>query len=626
MTQQTPLVRALGIATIALFLILLIGWTQQSFAADVGTLPLSEDVLSAEKSQAQTVALASRELRRGGVSGRSEVFQVAALPQFRPHQQELCADITCYQVDIYDYATGASTTVIVDVTNSRVLDIFQLANSHPMYSEAVAERAKALMMNNAELIAGLGRPIDAAEIMLMDGQHAQVAGCDGSNLCLTNVFVVDSGNIWVTVNMQDNAVADVWWTARAFDGAEAGKATAHNNVDNRGSYCNDTYTHSAGGWDVDYELSNTDGLHAYNISYQGADVADSIKLVEWHVDYKVQNPIALPAGFVDYTSCGMGAGSGFPIVAYAAPEILPIVELSQTVGFEIVQDYRMSNWGNTCRYRYEQHYQFYNDGRWRVVGGAFGRGCGNAQLEEAVYRPVMRIDLTPSETGEYFDYWNPDTTIWTSSATEKWFGQGQDGNVDKGFPTNSEGHAFRIHDGSRGYYIEPGVGQFGDAGTGDDAWLYLTRFQASEGAADITTLGACCNQTHQQGPHNFINGETVAGENTVIWYVPEQYTITSYGAALPPEQRPGDVAYCWNDTTGGMDDTYPCFAGPMFVPLTIAPTAVSLQEEISAETIPTAILLIFTVGTLGALSIWQIRRIRNVSYEDATLKKHKFNE
>ncbi|HFC12695.1 MAG TPA: hypothetical protein ENJ56_07615, partial [Anaerolineae bacterium] len=452
---------------LAAALILLGSQTIQSSAAGNTTVPLAEKAISAEQSQAQTVALTSRALSRSNLSARTEVFQIAPLPNFRPNQRDLCATATCYQVDIYDYETGRATTVIVDITNSQILDIFQLENSHPMYSEAVALRAKALMINNAEVVEAVGRPIQSKEIMLMDGYHADVEGCDGRNLCLTNVFVVDSGNVWVTVNMQKNEVAGIWWTSRALDGAEAGRLKETESADTRGGFCNDTYSHTAGGWDVNYRISNTDGLYAYNISYQGETVVDSIKLVEWHADYTVQNTSGGgPTGFVDYTTCGVGSGSGFPIVAYVAPEIRPITEMGQQIGFEIVQDYRMSSWGNTCNYRYEQHYQFYNDGRWRVVGGSYGRGCGNAQLEEAVYRPVLRIDLTPAVTGEHFDYWDSTANNWTESTFEDWFGEGRPGHNGDRFPANSDGYAFRIRGGVKDYYIEPGIGQFKDGGTG----------------------------------------------------------------------------------------------------------------------------------------------------------------
>lgn len=587
-----------------------------SFADSQAIVSIAADQLSDEAARAQTLALESRQLRRVSMSERSEVFHVLTLSRFRPNQRELCADVACYQVDIYDYTNRSTTTLIVDTTNERVLDSWQVANSHPVYSNAAGERAKELLLTSDKLAAALGRSVHRNEIALMQGEHANVDACDGLDMCLTAVFVVDSGMVWATVNMQRDEVAAIWWTERPLDGADAAKRAWEDapqvapTVD-----CGDTFSHSESGWEVNYEVTNSDGLYAYDIRFNDEVVVESVKLVEWHVDYTVQNNNASPSGFVDFVTCNPFAPSG-KILAFEDPYVQPITATDGTTGFEIVQDFRQTFWGFTCRYRYDQRYQFFSDGRFRTVAGGYGRGCGNQQLSEALYRAVMRIDFPAGANGEQFEYWNGDG--WTEQTTEAWFGDNKQTPWD-GHNADHNGYAFRVHSGSRGYYIEPGVGQFGDGGTGDRAWVYVSKYAASEGAADLGAFGStfayCCNDSYEQGPELFLNNETISGEDNVIWYATDQATVTEYGANPPPPEEPrADAPYCWTsrDSSNNPTTEYPCFAGPMFVPIGREPTAVNLLGGNSAE-LDRSFLFFGTMLVLMIISGWQWLRLQRLA-------------
>src|SRR5690606_26213525 len=65
----------------------------------------------------------------------------------------------------------------------------------------------------------------------------------------------------------------------------------------------------------------------------------------------------------------------------------------------------------------------------------------------------------------------------------------------------------------------------------------------------------CCNDDHIQGPHLFVNGENIADENIVIWYISQMETVVA-----PPDY------YCWTVSGEPNPETYPCFGGPMFHP------------------------------------------------------------
>ena len=119
----------------------------------------------------------------------------------------------------------------------------------------------------------------------------------------------------------------------------------------------------------------------------------------------------------------------------------------------------------------------------------------------------------------------------------------------------------------QGYALAPGRGQFGDGGRGDRPFVYVTRRHTEPGAndegdADLITIGPCCNSDYRQGPEKFIEPapEALADSELALWYVAE----------LKNDDTPGKQ-YCWAESVpeNGIYVTkvYPCFSGPLFVPL-----------------------------------------------------------
>jgi hypothetical protein len=228
-------------------------------------------------------------------------------------------------------------------------------------------------------------------------------------------------------------------------------------------------------------------------------------------------------------------------------------EQSQIIGFEVVQDFRMGSWGNSCNYRYEQRIQFFPDGRFRTVSGAYGKGCG----VNAMYRPVVRVDIAVDGDGnDTFALW--DDGAWVDQATELYRTPYAGSNGPHEF--NGDGYAWRVMDQSGdGYYIQPSQKDtFGDGSRGDDNFIYVTMHKPAEGDTDLGVIGSCCNDTHIQGPHNYVNSEAINNTNIVLWYVPQMLTDASDG---------GDGYYCWTLAGEPNPVTYPCFTGPMFVPV-----------------------------------------------------------
>lgn len=284
------------------------------------------------------------------------------------------------------------------------------------------------------------------------------------------------------------------------------------------------------GWRVLYRV-RANGLEIHDVSYYGTLVLKSAKVTGWHQDYGI-------TGYQDSTGC-TGGGGGFLIFPYGNTQLFDIPG-----GFELVQDFRTHTWPNGCSDRYEQHFQFFNDGRYRVVVGSYGQGCFGKEL---IYRVLIRIDLAAGGTAtkDSLAYW--DGNSWVNQPTERRWNPGTN--------TSPDGYAWWLtdQDGGLSYYIQPGRGQLG--GLGDNEFLYAVQFKTDEGDEDIGVFEAgCCNDNYH-GPEIFVDDETIVDQNIVLWYVPQ----------FQQDSTPPDY-YCWTELGGPVPATHPCLGGPMFVP------------------------------------------------------------
>ena len=543
-----PSFRAQLSAFVAVLAILSSNWLPAAASGPITPLNPAEQALTAPELAAQEAALASSEVQRLINGQRAEVFEV--YPFFGPYAPEFaaCRNGACYQVDIYNFDQNATVTAIVDQGQAKVLAAWQLANSFPLINQRLYHRAIELIRSSADVKATLGFVPEPAQIRLMDQNHMDTP-CDGGHLCGGATFFTDSGAVWVLVDLTEDKIAKIWWSERP---QNMQSALYNPKPEQAPEDCNTTIHVTRNGWNLDYRTTPTDALEITSVTYDvngtPQAVATRMKLIEWHAHYPGN------WGYRDYTGCG-GSGGGFPIYPYGVTDVRNLYDhLNNIVGFAVVQDFRMSNWGNSCNYRYEQHFQFFTDGRFRVVTAAYGQGCGNDQDQEATYRPVVRIDIAVNgDSNDTLSLWNG--SQWVDQATEAWWLQSG--------PYTTEGYRYRVMDQSGfGYYIEPGQGQFDDKGTGDNAWLYVTQWKTSEGDADMPAIGQCCTGTYVQGPEQFINSESVSNQNIVLWYVPQSVTITTWRHNQPPYP----AQYCWTDSTS---QTWPCFSGPMFVPTTL---------------------------------------------------------
>ena len=504
-----------------------------------GIAPL--DGLDKVQQVAQAVALNAAELSTIALSPdgndhlRTEVFGVyPARDSDITADSTACATTTCYRVDIYNFAHNITFVALSDVENGQLVDLMVQANATPDLPPHLVQQAVEIATTSQEVIAELGFDPAPDDPTMPNVKTAfNSTKCErSSHLCVAPTFIVDGRALWAIVDLVDEVVVATRWTDLGdfSAGLPTQELIARDAI--FAEYCETDHSESRNGWVFDYILTATDGLRISNVQFADTLRFDSIKLVDYHVSYSTRD------GFGYSDAIGCPKFSSAAVVALDAPVFEDIVVDDAVVGFALVQDYVHPQWPQPCNYRYKQRYEFYNDGRLRVMAANLGRGCGN----DATYRFLYRIDPAGKMT---FAEW--DGAIWQPWQEEQWV-------LDDGQATSAENTLFQFGD----YEIEPNRGQFGDGSRGDNALVYVVKHKTDEGDADMVTLGVCCNTNYEQGPEEYIDGEIIAEQEIVIWYVPQIKNDDTAGSE-----------YCWADQVveDGLfvDRVWPCWAGPMFV-------------------------------------------------------------
>ncbi|MDQ4075857.1 MAG: hypothetical protein M3220_06365, partial [Chloroflexota bacterium] len=429
------------------------------------------DELDREQQLAQELALQDARVQAYTAGHRSEVFGVVRTGKQYTQASRACAASQCLQVNLYNLDENTSVIAIVDTKSEKVLDVIRQHGMRPGINARLAERAREIAFNAPELIEVLGYQPTTSDWAPMDADLSGTA-CDEGHFCVAPTFDLGKYILWAFVDLTTEEFIDLAWTAQAPDD---GSTSIHYEPEG----CPAPGTLNRSGWSLSYETTPSDGLRVYQVSYQGQSALSNAKLVEWHVDYGSN-------GFRDSTGCGGGSGGGFPIYPYGETQVLDMMDEGIVAGFEVVQDFRQSNWGADCNYRYEQRYQFFNDGRFRIVAGAHGKGCDTNSL----YRPLILIDVAVGEdSDERFAAW--DGSEWLLQETEI--------RLDPENPISPEGYGWMVTDSSgAGYYIEPGRGQFGDGGWGDNEFVYAVKHQPTFDI-DMGVIGNCCDEDNH-GP------------------------------------------------------------------------------------------------------------------------------
>ena len=547
---------------------------KKHIAQGQAVLPLSPDEIDAQAQKAQDILLKDPEFLRDTVQDGKLLHNdmMRIIPAIRSSldakSEKICSRHRCYQAEKYNFVTNTTTRAIVDVEDKKVLSVERYPNMQPDISERLRKIAEAIALQAPEVKKELGHTPARNEITMANvrGSMKESPCEDTTHLCVAPTFSDHQKEqaLWAVVDLTQMRLAAAKW-------AGLGKTTTPACISERSlqnryimkHFCQKDTVLEKNGWHIVYRLTGSDGLEIRDVEYKGHNVLKSAKIVDWHVSYKQKGAgqldtttesyiegrrVEFVRGEGDNYMFGYNDAMGCPM--FSTSVVLPfngpqVRELPEGKGFMITQDFRNPKWPMACNYRYENRFEFYDDGSFRVVGVNKGRGCG----DHALYRPVMRIDTA---MGKKEAFWKYEDGSYKRKKKEFY----------ETVPPNLR-YPYRVTDATNaniGYVIEPNHGQFSDHSRGDHATIFVTQFHSDEGDKDLLTLGSCCN-LQEEGVERYVNGESIDGNNLVIWYVPHIHN----------DARKGEE-YCWADTIIGEDGNihvkvWPCTVGPKFVPI-----------------------------------------------------------
>ncbi len=470
-----------------------------------------------------------------------------------------CPADACYRVEMYNFFFNLSSVAFVDTQAKKVVALSQYSDAQPDLNKNLIKLAIEIAKNSDLVKKELSEAGGANTQPTMSEIKTSLKNsrCERSHhLCVAPTFVVGDKALWAIVDLTDGDLVGTRWTELGSSGPPI--EITERQLENEfvfSQFCEKSQHFAKGGWQFDYQITSSDGLQLTNVKFKDKTVMKSAKLLDWHVSYSTRENF----GYSDAIGCPLFSSA--VVIAYDGPQTQAIKtkDSNEESGFAFVQDFRQPPWPTPCNYRYEQRFEFYKDGRFRVAAADYGRGCGT----DGTYRPVLRIDIETSGGGEeQFAQW--DGSAWKSWDKEQWNLQEANTQYTK------EGYLFKVNNPQgQGFYVEPNRGQFlngsgqSDNSKGDFAYTYITVNHADkdEAKSDMVTIGSCCNTNHQQGPEQFMQpAEPLAKQNLVMWYVPQIKNDGTKGSE-----------YCWADTRveNGIPKVkvWPCYAGPMFIPI-----------------------------------------------------------
>ena len=475
---------------------------------------------------------------------RNEVFNVQpARPQEIPNGYD---PKQVYKIQMYNYALNLTTEALTDLTAQKTIAVNVYPHTQPDLNPYLTNLAMQIAVHAPEVIKALGfQPSEKDAQMAATKTALNLTKCERSlHLCVAPTFIKGEKALWAIVDLTDHRLVGIRWT-------NVGNAGPSPRISERKLLfdkimecnCKQVKSINKGDWKMNYVLTSSDGLRISEVYFKNKLIINNAKLVDWHVSYSNTD------GFGYSDAIGCPEYSQAAVIAASEPRVSELEQGGKTIGFVLEQMFQSEQWPMPCNYNYVQRFEFYLDGRFRIAAASLGRGCGN----NGTYRPVTRISFAGNRNS--FSEWN--NSSWKPWQTEQWKLQ------DAQTAYTVEGYQYQISDNTGGYYIEPGKGQFGDGGRGDNAFVFVTKLHPDkdEGETDMPTIGPCCNTDYHQGPEKFIepSPENILNSQLVIWYV----------AQIKNDDTKGRE-YCWAESylDNGVYKTkvYPCFSGPMFIP------------------------------------------------------------
>jgi hypothetical protein len=483
---------------------------------------------------------------RDPITGNSYRNEVFALRPWRigDSQFEGCNAQLCTTAEIYNFTLIKSLVLVIK--GGVLVEKRELPNFMPEIPDHLVHLATEIARNTPQVASEL-KGVPGAEKFVMAGTKTALnrTRCErAKHLCVSPTYVVGDKALWTIVDLNEGRVVGLRWTKWSSTAPAAFTEQQLRDELILAEICDKEQEVVRGDWSYKYRLTSSDGIEILQAKYKGVEQYSSAKNVDWHVSYSDKDGF----GYSDAIGCPLFSAAA--VVPAKLPKIKEMLANGKVIGFEFHLDFISKLWPLPCNYYYEQRFQFFNDGSFRVAVASVGRGCG----EPGIYRPVIRIAFPERIT---------QTSEWSSGTWKAWE---KEGFVPQDTKTTyaSSGAQFKLSAPDGGLEVIPGRGQFNDKGRGDNAYTYFVKQKlgANEGELDLPTIGPCCNTGFEQGPERFIGSEpeSLQGAPLVMWYVPQ---MTNSGKA--------GEEYCWGSTTvvdGRVEkQEYPCIVGPMFKPV-----------------------------------------------------------
>ncbi len=455
----------------------------------------------------------------------------------------------CYKVEMYNYTLNLTSIGIIDIKQNKLVSFATQEQTQPEIPQYLKNIAIKIAINSQEVQDAYGiKPAEKDALMASTKTALNRTRCERSrHLCVAPTFTKEGKALWAIVDLTEFKLVGVRWTNTGTTGPVT-PITERKLQDDKitACFCEKETALDKDGWKMNYMLTSSDGLRIAQVSFNGKPILQSAKLVDWHVSYSGTDGF----GYSDAVGCPYFSQAA--VIAFEPPKVMQIKDDAGVfVGFALEQVFKSELWPSPCNYNYRQRFEFYKDGRFRIAAASIGRGCGN----DGTYRPVFRVAFAEEQNN--FAEWNGSS--WAAWQNEKWQLQSATTNY------TPQGYQYQFTNNSgSGYFVQPSNGKFGDGGRGDNAYSYITQNKPTveEGEADLITIGPCCNTDYQQGPDKFIGNtpDNIQNKKLVFWYVAQLKNDDSKGRE-----------YCWAESVLEkgiyVTKSYPCFAGPMFVPI-----------------------------------------------------------
>jgi hypothetical protein len=451
----------------------------------------------------QPVGLSPARLSNLATADSSLIF-VNAVPlsvgEARPWADLGCTANNCAHATYFDQENGGTVNNIISLADNTVLATWTDALARPSGSQFVAQAAIAIAANDPAVTAVLG-DIGAGNPAMIP-MSAWLADDDCRNdWCVDLTFHSPNGDgriFHVFVNMNQEVVARTFYT-RGRPNLDVAAP-----VSQRGAFTNGC--HEQDGWNVCWEMTANDGVLFRDATFNGATIFESIKISQIEAWYP-----SWPGGYRDEI--------GF---AASVPPFGDTLVIKLEDGFEIRQMFtEFTHWPNCiCCYRYEQIVRFFADGSFEARFVSHGPGCDDL----SIYRPFWRIDLDLDDATSN-QVWQWQENEWATMVSEQEL-----------FPfiNNLGPDGFKLAIGGGDLLYRLTMLPTDPLGL-DEARFFVLKENEQEGAGP---LAPGPGDTFQP-PRQWLNGESISGENIVFWYVPLLKTKKTEPLWCMPDPEPG---------------------------------------------------------------------------------------